>query len=315
MPERFGYRRKVLLHARLEDSGWEFGFIRKEGREEHFVSIPNCPIHDPKVNQILEGCKPLLSRDWPLRFVLVSGAMVTFVFKSKREARFMSELERLEVQLKHLGVIALFANWNPSAGYRVLAASKMERVFGPEWIEEEGLWHGPIGFQQQIPALERRARLLAKSFFKNSKIEKIVDFYSGLGASLQLWSDLDLPALGVELSGESLLAAARNAPKATLLRGRVEDRIPQVNLWLEESEFGLYTNPPRDGQGNAVNAWIRERKPKRIAYLSCNVKSLARDLASFGDSYQLKNVYAFDFFPNTDHVEVLAFVQRSSVTG
>jgi 23S rRNA (uracil1939-C5)-methyltransferase len=45
----------------------------------------------------------------------------------------------------------------------------------------------------------------------------------------------------------------------------------------------------------------------RIIYASCDVTTLARDLAMLArGGYKVERVRGFDFFPNTHHVEIAA---------
>ncbi|MEP7026932.1 MAG: class I SAM-dependent RNA methyltransferase, partial [Actinomycetota bacterium] len=50
---------------------------------------------------------------------------------------------------------------------------------------------------------------------------------------------------------------------------------------------------------------------QRIAYVSCDPATLARDLAIFGkQGWELEALRAFDAFPMTHHVECLATLSR-----
>jgi 23S rRNA (uracil1939-C5)-methyltransferase len=92
----------------------------------------------------------------------------------------------------------------------------------------------------------------------------------------------------------------------------VEHRLPQLDEFLGAEPFSLYTNPPRDGHAPEVIDWILSKKPERIAYLSCNAKTQARDLAALSAHYEITGeIWALDFFPQTDHVECLALLTRS----
>ena len=48
--------------------------------------------------------------------------------------------------------------------------------------------------------------------------------------------------------------------------------------------------------------------PERIVYISCNPTTLARDLKKLAEKYDIESVRLVDFFPQTYHIEALAFL-------
>jgi 23S rRNA (uracil1939-C5)-methyltransferase len=69
----------------------------------------------------------------------------------------------------------------------------------------------------------------------------------------------------------------------------------------------LLLDPPRVGCENAVITGILAMRPRRIAYVSCDPATLARDLKKLiAENYSLDSVAAFDMFPQTHHVETVA---------
>ncbi len=305
--KRWGYRRKNLLHARHQNSQWQFGLIRRRGREEEFVPIPECPLHFPGLNEIYKLVGELAPPELPLVFVLVSGKACTLVIKSTKQEKWFHEIKLWEKNWPK--GYSLFVNWNPVAGRRALDSRRTELVLGSFWQEEGGWIHGPVVFRQQIPELEDAALTEAEYFFRQSNCTAVVDLFCGLGVSLRRWEDRGWRAVGVELQGESIEAAKQNAPQAHLLRGRVEDRLPQVEEFLERQPFILYTNPPRSGHGEKVLEWILQQEPKRIAYLSCHPRSLAGDLKTLNAKYEILKIQPLDFFPQTNHVENLSLLR------
>lgn len=277
------------------------------GREEEFISIPECPLHHSDVNALFARASEFAPAHFPLAFGLVSGNCFTLVVKSTRRTEWLHEMKEWEWPRDS----SLFVNWNPVAGKRALDSRQMELVHGVALGEAGGLWHGPVAFRQQIPEMETAALCLAESFLQSANIPRAVDFYCGGGASLQRWRKLGWEAVGVELSKESLDCAELNAPGAHLFRGRVEDRLPQVDGFLSGESFVVYTNPPRSGHDERTLAWFENQKPKRIAYLSCHPRSLAGDLASL-TSYKVAAIHPFDFFPQTGQVESLALLELNA---
>jgi len=118
---------------------------------------------------------------------------------------------------------------------------------------------------------------------------------------------------GVEASARSAEFARRNVAAAKL------ENIEIANLgvadWLKHSrsfdvlDF-LLLDPPRVGCENAVIAGILAMRPRRIAYVSCDPATLARDLRKlFAGGYTISSIRGFDLFPQTHHVETVVRLQ------
>ena len=75
----------------------------------------------------------------------------------------------------------------------------------------------------------------------------------------------------------------------------------------------IIVDPPRTGLSKTVVTALPRLGAGRIVYVSCDVATFARDvgrLASAG--YRLSHLDAFDFFPQTAHVELVAALDRES---
>ncbi|MBI4685271.1 MAG: class I SAM-dependent RNA methyltransferase [Nitrospirae bacterium] len=70
----------------------------------------------------------------------------------------------------------------------------------------------------------------------------------------------------------------------------------------------LLLDPPRPGLTDEVSKKILKFLPQRIVYVSCNPSTFARDLKKLKDNYNIDSIRMIDFFPNTYHVEALAFL-------
>jgi 23S rRNA (uracil1939-C5)-methyltransferase len=78
----------------------------------------------------------------------------------------------------------------------------------------------------------------------------------------------------------------------------------------EHADLALL-DPPRSGLPPGGAECLVRRAPRRIAFLSCDPATLARDLAVLcAQGYRLESVRGFDLFPQTPHVETLAVLQR-----
>ena len=142
------------------------------------------------------------------------------------------------------------------------------------------------------------------------------DLYCGIGKGLARANAAGAAALGVELSGEAVDCARANATGAEVLRGTCSQRLPQVDVWLAAHPAArrlLAVNPPRSGLEPELRDWIAHAPPARASYLSCSAGSLARDLAGLeAAGLRVVSLTPFDFFPQTQHVEVLALLAASA---
>lgn len=67
----------------------------------------------------------------------------------------------------------------------------------------------------------------------------------------------------------------------------------------------LILDPPRAGAAYLIESMTR-LKARRLIYVSCNPSTLVRDLrALILNGYKVASVRAFDFFPNTHHIELV----------
>jgi len=70
-------------------------------------------------------------------------------------------------------------------------------------------------------------------------------------------------------------------------------------------------NPPRGGLHWDVTLRLTGQPVPRLAYISCDPATLARDLHRLSVNYRLVAVRAFDLFPQTAQVETVAVLEAA----
>lgn len=314
---RYGYRDRVTLNARWDAAhGWRFGLMRRD----ELIAIPDCPVHSPRVNRLVRLLRERLppASAVPLAYVHVAGAQATLIVKARSIAPEL--LDEVIAGLGPLGLDGLWLHCHPSAGRRLFARSGWLRLWGePTSIGHGGLVHGPTSFQQLLPGLHAQTLQTAARHLAPCAGDAVLDLYCGLGASLRTWTATGAATLGVELGGDAVDCARRNAPGALVLRGTCVQRLPQVREWWHRQGATrvVYVNPPRSGiEPELRTALAEELRPARIAYLSCSAGTLARDLADFEHAgFSVDGLVPYDFFPGTHHVECLALLSRRGQVG
>jgi 23S rRNA (uracil1939-C5)-methyltransferase len=144
--------------------------------------------------------------------------------------------------------------------------------------------------------------------------ETVLDAYCGSGLFSMFLASAARRILGVELWMKAINCARDNLAKAgydnaDFIAGDVGDVMESRLIASGQSFDVLLLDPPRTGCQGKVISSIKEMKPKRIVYVSCNPATLARDcrfLAEHG--YILQSLQPFDMFPQTGHTEVVALL-------
>ena len=140
--------------------------------------------------------------------------------------------------------------------------------------------------------------------------------------------------LTLKLGGEKFLAA--NIPGARVsiapdlaLTGKLDSLALTGAVTIEDADVDLeklkiagsaqtssdvvIVDPPRTGVSPVALRGITAWRSPRLVYVSCDPPTLARDAGTLiAAGYRLTAIEAFDLFPNTPHVEVIAVFDRGA---
>jgi 23S rRNA (uracil1939-C5)-methyltransferase len=106
------------------------------------------------------------------------------------------------------------------------------------------------------------------------------------------------------------LAARINAiDRVTFRTGRVERVLKQIRLGEHDAAV---LDPPRAGCEPAAIGELLRLAPDRLAYISCDPVTHARDLALLvRGGYRVRKAAIVDMFPQTYHIESVALLERA----
>ncbi len=130
------------------------------------------------------------------------------------------------------------------------------------------------------------------------------DLYAGIGQTAELLAGAGATVSAVELAAEAVSSAPERAG-VRWFEGTAEEVAPG----LEPPDL-VITNPPRTGMGKAVIEALLAAAPERIAYLSCDSATMARDIKRLAGKFVVSKVTAYDLFPQTAHVESVTILER-----
>ena len=195
----------------------------------------------------------------------------------------------------------------------------------PPFVREDvadRLWQvSGSGFWQVHPGA---AQLLADAVIEAlepRRGEVAVDLYCGAGLFAGVLGETIGPdglVVGIESEAQAVKDARfnlRDLPHVSIERGEVETVLDEIQFGRGKTKLNradlVVLDPPRTGAGPDVVKRIAELAGRRIAYVSCDPATLSRDLALFSEQgWALSGLRAFDAFPMTQHVELLATLIR-----
>ena len=267
-PKPFGYRN----HARFNiwRSTGSLGFTHRERRR--FVQIDRCLLMNDRTNKLLAQLQDRCGETSALS-IRASDATGDYL---------------VQPTLK-----------NPEVPVTTGQKRYRESVNGNEfWVAS------PSFFQVNVEQAGKLAEL-AIDALRLSGAETVVDAYAGVGAFSVLLAPHAAQVIGIEESTAAVADAEENAadlPNVEFVTGKVEDILPGLDVIPD----AVVLDPSRTGCQPSVLETLLELAPPRIAYVSCNPQTLARDLAILCQRYRVESVQPVDMFPQTHHVECLA---------
>lgn len=180
------------------------------------------------------------------------------------------------------------------------------------------LYDGKIGW---ITISGRRLPVSNSVFFQSNQIllpqlinyvvsltegPNVMDLYSGIGTFSAFLEDrFDVTA--VEINKACLALAQKHLTRTHFFTSPVEK-------WKkrQRSVDTIIVDPPRTGLDKTVPSMLASWSPQRIIYVSCYAPTLHRDLLRFSMlGYTPKSLKFFDFYPNTSHCELVAYLTKS----
>ena len=145
--------------------------------------------------------------------------------------------------------------------------------------------------------------------------DHVVDLFSGVGLfSVPLAKIVGYggKVTAVESSPYAVRDARINADQLRQLKVKEWSVTPRsINDAVAPGDI-VVMDPPRSGLAKGVADALIRRAPKRLVYVSCDAATFARDLkALLAGGFVLSEIKAFDLFPMTEHVELVALLDNS----
>jgi len=294
-PSPWHYRMRAQF--KVSDDG--IGFHKKGTRE--VIAIDHCLLLTESINACIQKLGPLLSTTGA-REIHVTGkeSLIAQVISGKR-AVSKRDVNRLASALMQHGF----------SGVTFILGDQKPLDFGEASIVLDlcGLTYAvsPLSFIQGNWQLNREVVALIKSSLAPLEGMKILDLYAGAGNfSIPLAAEAEVTA--VEGNPHAVKDGMKNLEMNTIGNCRFIHK-PAETFQIKDRFDVVLLDPPRPGLTNKVMRNVLKGKAGRIVYVSCNPATFARDLKKLLQSYDIESVRMIDFFPQTFHIESVAFLR------
>lgn len=188
---------------------------------------------------------------------------------------------------------------------------------GPAEITEHlGPWKYRVSATSFFQTNTFQAKLLydqVRRFMGTEKVGTVYDLYCGAGSIGIYVNDLAEKVVGIEYVESSVQDAWRNCELNGLSHfnfyaGNMKELLTEELIAKEGKADVVITDPPRAGMDEPVVRQLLKMAPACIIYVSCNPATQARDLALLSEAYDVVDVQPVDMFPQTTHVENVAYL-------
>lgn len=298
-------RRRAVFAAHRTGNAIAIGF---HGRRSHRITpITDCAVITPGLLALLPKLERIAAICAPAKDALtisVTETITSFDVALNGVAKGFPADQRIRA-IQAAGEIGL-------ARLSINGDVAMERSAPTLRAGAAHLTPPPGGFLQACEASEATMLALVKEAVGDSR--KVVDLFAGAGTfSLPLASAATVHAVeGEEAALAALDRAARKAQglKPVTIEKRDLFRRPLTRDELKRFDAAVI-DPPRAG-AEAQSRELAASSVKRVAMVSCNAQTFARDLKLMRDAgWRVSRITPIDQFLWSPHIEIVAQLRRN----
>lgn len=307
------YRNKAQFPVKIKDGKVQMGFYRQHSND--VVTCKECKIQDHVINEVFSFIqkKITLKMAQDLRHVFIrhsSTDEIQVVFIGKNEKNIIS----LSNQLKNTfaNITSIVFNYN-TRNDNVILGDTYKVLYGNDSIIEECLGNKvKLHFKAFFQVNPKQMEVLYSQAIKAANLsgnETCIDMYAGTGTIGMAVSQHAKSVIGVEIVKEAVDNANDNTKMNHLDHCHYvcQDATDFAHDHKEDRIDVIFIDPPRKGMTeNGIKDTIT-MQPDKIVYVSCNPKTLSRDLKIFKEyGYQCEYVQPVDMFCQTIGLECVA---------
>ena len=323
--QQYGYRNKAQFQIRNQNGHVVAGLYRSGTHE--VVNMATCAVQMPGimkimralVNEIAQLNIPLYeesNHSGILKTIVIRKSMateefqVTFVTNTPKLLKKHQLLTFIQEKLPE--VVSVMQNVNPGDTPLVWGEQTI-KLAGQDHITESLMGLDFLlsarSFLQLNPYQTETLYEEAAKALELNQNDTLIDAYAGIGTIGLSLANRVHQVVGMETIPEAVVDANQNAQlngitNARYEVGSAEELLPK---WRSEGLHfdALVVDPPRTGLDQQLIDQILAEKPTKFAYVSCNMASLARNLARLVPTYRVDYIQPVDMMPQTPRCEAV----------
>lgn len=334
MFDPYHYRNKCQMTYKLSKSKKVVCGLYEE-YSHRIVTISDCMLQATHANEVIKALNQILTKnkitpyDEKTRTGVLRHVYIRYGFNSKETMLVLVTNGEIfpgrgnvvkDINKANLGITTIVQNYN-SRDTSIVMGDREKVLMGPGYIYEMvGDFKFKISsrsfFQVNTVGMKKLYDLaLSKSGITKNDI--VIDAYCGVGTISIFASKYAKEVIGVELNKDAIKDANINAKlnKITNIEFIADDatnfmtHLAQARTIIDV----VIMDPPRDGSTKQFINAIGYLKPRSVIYISCDPRSLKRDLYTFFDNdYSIKSIDAVDMFARTMHMETVCCLSRKN---
>lgn len=332
MQDPYHYRNKMIIGFSRNNAGDIISGLYEES-SHRIVSASTCLLHPKECDEVIATIVDLMKRlriepydarrqrgflrHAVIRYgVHTRQILVTLVTSEERFAARKAFVQQLTS--RHPAVKSIVQNINRRDTSVVLG--KQENIlYGKGSIEDELLGKRFIISSSSFYQInhDQCERLYQKAYelLQLSGKERLLDAYCGIGTISLCVHEQAKEIIGVELNAKAVADARINARLNHVRNARFIQQDASAFMKQEAAHRQHYDavimDPPREGSTPLFLDACASLKPEKIVYISCDPFTQIRDLIYLKKKgYKAADMYLYDMFPMSDHVESVVLLRR-----
>lgn len=332
-PRIFEYRNKMeFSFGDLEKDGLLQLGLHPRGRRFDVVTVDSCVLVDSDFRAILSLILEYMrkhklkryhvkERQGFLRNLVIRKGLKTgeILVNLITTSQLKHDFSQLSEELKKLPLQGKLVGFLQTINDDYADAVKCDRLiihYGRDYYFEELLdlrfKIKPFSFFQPNTYAAEVLYKIVKKFLGQDKNKLVFDLYCGTGSISQVIAEDVKKVIGIEIIKEAVEMARENLKinktnNCSFINGDVQKKLFE----LKERPDLIIVDPPRPGIHPTALNKIIEYGCYELIYVSCNPRTLVRDLNIMQDSgYKVNRFKCVDMFPHTKHIETVVYLNK-----